>query len=113
LPEIAPAAEKEIPDTEPKVSDRIKRIISDLANGELDKRQLSGELAGWLAGDLNQGFSEVLRSLGPIQSMVLLERSEKDRELTYRYQLSYQGLNLTARCVINEEGKLKRLSIQH
>jgi D-alanyl-D-alanine carboxypeptidase len=112
LPEIAPAAEKEIPDTEPKVTERIKRIISDLANGELDKSQLSGELAGWLAGDLKQGFADVLRSLGPIQSMLLLERSEKDRELSYRYQLSYQGLNLTARCVINEAGKIKRLSIQ-
>jgi hypothetical protein len=33
-------------------------------------------------------------------------------ELTYRYQLSYQGLNLTARWVINETGKTKRLSIQ-
>jgi CubicO group peptidase (beta-lactamase class C family) len=112
VPELAPAVEKPIADTEAGVTQQIKKVISLLSDGELDKEQLTPELAGWLAGDLKQGFGETLRSLGPIQSLVLLERAEKNHEISYRYRLGYNGLDLSANCTVNEAGKIKKLTIQ-
>lgn len=112
IPELQPPPSPAIADNEPQVTERLREVIDELAQGKLAQGQFSEQLAGWLSGDLKNGFGENLRSLGPIQSLVLIGREAKDSDITYKYRLEYRYVTLSVECTIGTDDRIKRLAIQ-
>jgi CubicO group peptidase (beta-lactamase class C family) len=113
IPDLIPPFETPIQDNEPMVTERVRGVVDELAMGRLNEKEFTSELAGWLAGDLKNGFGEDLHGLGPIQKFVLGARELKDKDITYSYRLEYHYVILTVGCTIGEDGRIKRFSIQN
>jgi hypothetical protein len=95
-----------IEDKEPKVTALVKNVYEQAAQGKVDASQFTPEMAEIASAQLKQGLSEFLRSLGPLQSITLVERKEAGKNREYRYRLVYKDTNLLTLCLLNPEGKI-------
>ena len=55
---------------------------------------------------------ETMKSLGPLNSMELLERSEQSDKRLYRYRLTFKDTILIYTAVLTKEGKIAGLRLQ-
>ncbi|AIE87681.1 beta-lactamase [Fimbriimonas ginsengisoli Gsoil 348] len=112
-PRLAVPPELPIVDDAPTESLRISRILGQLASGRVDHKEFSPQLAGLLEGDLRNGLANGMRTLGPIRSVSLMNRSQVPLGLSRRYRISrvrpFYETYVT--CVYDKNGQIIRFSI--
>jgi CubicO group peptidase (beta-lactamase class C family) len=112
IPDLIPPFKDGVQDDDPEVTRRIRGVVGELSVVNLNEKEFTSELAGWLSGDLKNGFGERLHGLGEIQSFVLVSRETKDDDVIHSYRLEYRYMTLSLECTIGEDGRIKKLAIQ-
>ncbi len=112
LPAVAPVTYKPVEDKEPLVTAQIRRIMEQSAAGDLDKDLFTPDLFTITTTQLKQGMREGLRRLGPVKSVVLVERQAVGANREYRYRVEYKDEVFLASCTFNKEGKIAQMSLQ-
>jgi CubicO group peptidase (beta-lactamase class C family) len=87
-PRLARAEPTPIADTEPAVAARLRVVLQAAALGVLSKTDFAYVRAGFFPDAANR-YREVLRELGPPQTLELLERQELGDDRIYLYQATF------------------------
>ncbi|MCY2991005.1 MAG: serine hydrolase [Planctomycetota bacterium] len=90
VPSLAPPVYQPIEDKEPQVGVRLKEIYASLAEGKPDDKSFTPEMMKVLASQHEQ-LQQLARTLGPLQSLVLVERADEGELRLYRYRATYQN----------------------
>src|SRR5262245_40585538 len=110
-PELAPLPPKAIEDKEAKVTSLAKETIKRSTEVTLEASAFTPE--AWT--EISRSAGEVgafLKTLGPLQTIELLERTEQESNRVYRYRLRYTDTNLFLVMVLNKESKIVRMNLQ-
>jgi D-alanyl-D-alanine carboxypeptidase len=89
VPGLAFPEYQPIEDKEPEVAKRLREIHQGLVADKPDDKSFTPEMLKRLAEQKEQ-IQGVLRDLGPLQSLVLVERTEHEGLRRYRYRASFQ-----------------------
>ncbi len=110
-PELAPLPPKAIEDKEPQVTALAKELIGKAAAGALESGIFTAEAWPEISRSAAQ-VSVFLKTLGPLNGIELLERTEQEGNRVYRYRLRYKDTNLFFVMTLNKESKIARLNLQ-
>jgi CubicO group peptidase (beta-lactamase class C family) len=106
--QLAPPAYHSIPDTEPKVTATVKRMISGFVNDDLpDMNLFTARLASDLTPGARTRLGTVLSKFGSIQSVVLVERTSQGHGGTYRYRVGYPDGSIFVICSLDSNGLIQ------
>ena len=86
-------------------------LIGKAAVGSLESGIFTAE--AW--PEISRSAAEVgafLKTLGPLNGIELLERTDQEGNRVYRYRLRYKDTNLFFVMMLNQEGKIARLNLQ-
>jgi hypothetical protein len=109
--ELAPLPPVAIKDNEPEVTALARKIWEQAEAGLLQSDLF--EPAAWVEISRNAAASkELIKSLGPIKSVELLERTEQNDRRLYRYRLTFVDTSLNYNMILTKEGKIAGLRIQ-
>jgi len=113
-PELGKPKPVPIPDSEPMVTERVKRLLSAAAAGKLPVEEFANVRAGYMefAGPY---FKELLQGSGEIQKITLFERKELGDDKVYRYEATYAKKKFEVRFSLALDGKISEffaLSLQ-
>ena len=109
--DLMPVARPPMEDKEPQITVLAKKLWQQTIDGKLEAE--SFESAAWPEISANAAASrEILRSLGPLKSMELIDRSEQNERRFYRYRLSFAETTLLYVVVLTKEGKIAGLRLQ-
>ncbi len=111
IPELAPPTYKPIADREPQVTERVKTVVRQAAQGTVDSGQFTPELAATMLADLKRGGSAGMLALGALQSIVLLERRDEGSNRVYRYRLVYKDSTLATVVTIDKNDKISGMTL--
>lgn len=113
VPALAPIVLKAIADTEPAVTALVRDVNAKMAAGTLDQSLLTPAFWAQVSPNLKP-FGEFLKSLGPLQSVALLERTEdaKAGTRTYRYRFVYENKTLLMRATLTGDNKIAGIQAQ-
>lgn len=109
--ELAPVPLKAIEDKEPQVTALAKDIIQKATAGTLDSTPFTAEAWTEISRSASQ-VGDFLKTLGPLNAIELLERTEQEANRAYRYRLKYKDTNLIFVMGLNKDGKIVRLNLQ-
>jgi hypothetical protein len=107
LPDLV---EKPIEDKEPKVTEKLREVLTQVAEGKLDANAFTPEARGPITAGA-KGAGEFLKSLGPLKSLSLLERGTEGKNRTYRYRVLFGDNPVIIRCMITEDGLFAGLGL--
>ena len=79
-----------IADNEPQVTALANTLLHKFTDGVADQNSFTPSLRADLFPARAQRISQLLKSLGPLQKMELVERGDKDGARSYGYQLNFQ-----------------------
>jgi hypothetical protein len=102
---------KPIPDHEPKVAQRIRRILQDALDGKMQAQDYSP--ATWQ--DLMPKQADIqtqLNSLGPVPSPTLVARSTDGGKRDYRYRLEFQKTTLLMHFIFDDQDKVTLCDVE-
>jgi CubicO group peptidase (beta-lactamase class C family) len=103
---------KPIPDREPKVAALVKSVYQQAADGKCDKDLFAPDLAATITAALKSGSADYFHGIGPLRSVVLVERKEEGPNRRYRYRLVYKDQTLLTLCTLNKENKIVGLMFE-
>jgi hypothetical protein len=104
-PQLARTA---IDDKEPQVTALAKSLLQKFTDGTAEQSLFTAQLRAELFPARAERISRLLKSLGTLNKMELVERTEKDGQRVYGYQLYFQNgtrlwkLTLTKENVVSE-----------
>jgi CubicO group peptidase (beta-lactamase class C family) len=97
-------ARKAIPDKEPKVTGSVHDLLQKFTQGTADPNLFTADARAEFFPTRAERISRLLKSLGTLEKMELVERSERDGFREYGYQLSYQkGIRFFKLSLTNED----------
>lgn len=106
VPALAPPVLKPIADTEPEITAKVKAMVGGFVSGNLDMNLFTPDLAPWLNAQGKVGMGNAFRSLGAIQSIVLVDlRNEGDNRVC-QYRVTYPKDSMILHCTFNKETKI-------
>jgi CubicO group peptidase (beta-lactamase class C family) len=106
---IAPVLAKpkpgSIPDREPTVAERVRRLLSVAAAGKIPVEEFAYVRAGYMefAGPY---FKELLKDSGELQKVTLFERKELGDDQVFRYEAVYAKKTFEVRFSLAPDGKI-------
>lgn len=106
IPALAPPLEPAIPDTEPQITLKFKKLLSGLIAGNPDMRLFSAETAARLTEKLKAQAADTLRMPGSLRSITLVEQKNQGDRRLYRYRLNYRNFHLIVQCGFNKDGEI-------
>lgn len=109
-PQLAPPELKPIPDKEPAITERLKRLLEEAREGRLKPEEFAYVRAGFFQGAVNH-YKDMLRGLAAPEKIVLMNREELGDDRMYRYEVSGTGKAFTVTLGIAPDDKISRLSI--
>ena len=110
VPALAPPPPpKPIDDREPQVTTLARELIRKAAEGQLAPEQFTPEMRERLFPDRVKEGQEMLQSLGPLQSIALLQRREADGVRSYQYRITFRNESLRLYLSLNGEDKITGL----
>jgi hypothetical protein len=96
---------KPIPDKEPRVTERFRSIMQDLAAGTLNAEDDTVGL--WKEFSPQQAEMQAdLKRLGKLLSMTLVGRWEEDGQRSYRYRTEFEDATLLQRLVLDGQNRI-------
>jgi CubicO group peptidase (beta-lactamase class C family) len=110
-PSLAAPAAAPLPDAEPEVTGRLRRLLAEAAAGALSPEEIAYAGAGFFP-DAAAEYEELLRGLGEPTALALLERRELGDDRVYRYKAEYGESGFDLRLSIAPDGKISGLEIE-
>ncbi len=104
LPELKPIA-----DNEPAVTARLKGLLAMSGHGKLKEKSLKYVRAGTLPND---GYASLVKPLGALQRLDLLERKELGDDRVYLYDAVYAAQTLRVRLGLAPDDGVSELDIR-
>jgi len=103
-------ARKPIEDKEPQITTFTKELLQKLAEGTADPNVFTTEGRAEFPPARAERVSRLLKSLGSLTKMELVERSEKDGHRVYGYQLLYEKGTRFFRMNLTQDTKIAELA---
>ena len=109
VPDLTPPAHQPIEDTEPQIAARLRKIYTHWAAGDLEEKQFTSELAKAIKKEQLQGLAQ---SLGPLRTLVLLERTVKGDLRRCRYLATFQSRQFLVTVSLNKDDLFTELRLE-
>jgi len=101
---------KAIADKEPEVTAAIRELVDKLTLGNADPNSFTAEMRADSFSVRTERVARLLKSLGPITRMDLVERSDKDGARVYGYQITFQNGSRFLKLSMTTENKIAALA---
>jgi hypothetical protein len=108
VPELKP---KPIADPDPALTAQTKDLLMAVLEKKADMSRFTPEMQKSFeqAGDRVAAF---VKTLGPMQSFKLMERTEGENGIRYRYQVEFPGMSIFLAMAVNKDGKITGFALQ-
>lgn len=109
VPAIAPPAYPPIADHEPAVTARLFDVLRQVHDGDPRAGEFTPAVWGYLSSHSEQ-MGRDFAAIGPIQKLVLVERSESGGELSYRYRAYFSHTTMIFHFVLTGDGRISAMT---
>lgn len=106
IPQLTPASEKAIEDSEPEITTKVKKLIDGFIKADPDMSLFALDIAADLNDKVKKTMSFELAASGKINSITLVEKAVKDDKHTYRYRLDYKNDSFFFICTFDKNNKI-------
>ena len=96
---------KPIPDKEPKVTEHVRAMWQDILIGKMHADDYTTEAWKEASTSVKLGGA-IIKSLGGLKSLTLVDRSDEGKKRTYRYRVEFEKNTLLQRFVFDEKNKV-------
>jgi len=103
-------ARKAIADKEPEVTSFVKDLVQKLSEGTSDPNSFTTELRGEIFPARAERVARLLKSLGTLNKLELVERGEKGDFRVYGYQLTFQNGSRFLKMSLTKESKIAEIA---
>ena len=103
-------ARKAIADKEPEVTSFVKDLVQKLSEGTSDPNSFTTELHGEIFPARAERVARLLKSLGTLNKLELVERGEKGDFRVYGYQLTFQNGSRFLKMSLTKESKIAEIA---
>ena len=107
-PELKP---KPITDPDPAFTASVRELLQALLDGKADMNRFTPEVQAAMKQSHDR-VAAFVRTMGPMQSFQLMERTAAGDVTRYRYQIEYSGMNLFLAMAVNKDGKISGFALQ-
>lgn len=101
---------KPIPDTDPGMQARVKRLLAETAAGNLSPAEFAYVRAGFFP-DGPKSFAAMLKTAGTLDTLELLERREVGDDTVVIYDAKFSSRTIRVRLAVAPDGKLAAFSL--
>jgi CubicO group peptidase (beta-lactamase class C family) len=108
-PALKPAEEKPIADKEPQVTQMVRRLLQDIADGKARPEQFTEELRKRLFPDEIQELGPALKEMGEVKALELMEKTDRGEQRHYRYRASYPQRTIMVSVGLTREDQIATL----
>jgi hypothetical protein len=105
------ASSRSIPDTEPKVTARVRALLQDGIGGTMRAEDYTPEFWTVLTPK-RESIKSDLKSLGDLISVTLVDRDEQAAKRTYWYRLEFNKMKLLQRFVLDDQNRLADVEVE-
>ena len=109
-PALKPVEEKPIADNEPQVTQMVKALLRELADGKAKPEQFTEEVQKRLFPDEIKELGPALKEFGEWKTLELMERMEEGERRNYRYRAKYPNLTLMISIALTKDDKIAKLN---
>lgn len=106
MPPISFAQNKGIEDTDPRLTEVLKGVVSNAATGQVDAALFVADAQNDLIPLMKRAGPELLGQLGALQSFVLLERKDESGKRVCVYRSAFKAQSLIWTFQLTPEGKI-------
>jgi hypothetical protein len=99
-----------IVDKEPEVTSFVKDLVQKLAEGSSDQNAFTTELRSEIFPARAERVARLLKSLGTLNNLELVERGEKGDFRVYGYQLTFQNGSRFLKMSLTKESKIAEIA---
>jgi hypothetical protein len=108
-PALKPAEEKPIADKEPQVTQMVRTLLQDIADGKARPEQFTEELEKHLFPDEIQELGPALKEMGEVKALELVEKTDEGEQRNYRYRASYSQRTIMVSIGLTTGDKIAKL----
>lgn len=99
-----------IPDKDPQITAHVRDIIDRTYSGTLRAEDFTP--AAWAKwSSAQKTIQQKMAVIGPIRTMVLVERTQKDGKRSFRYRIEFKNMTMDALVVFDKQGRVASLDI--
>ncbi len=109
-PALKPPEQKPIEDKEPQLTQRVRALLGEIADGNAKPEQFTEELQKRLFPDEINELGPALKEFGELKTLELLERTEEGERRNYRYRAKYAEMTLTISIALTKDDKIAKLN---
>lgn len=100
-----------IKDPDPTFTAKTRELLENVLQGKIDSPRFTPEVQKALTAS-NDRVAAFIKTLGPIETFTLIQRSEDSGGTQYRYQIEYVGMTLFLGMTVNKEDKIAGFALQ-
>jgi CubicO group peptidase (beta-lactamase class C family) len=97
------------PAPEPKVTELVQTVLKEIADNKLSKDRFTPEMWDALNTSNRAGVSGLVRALGPVQEIKILEKNMVGDERIYRIRVSFAQEKVTVLLTLTKDDKISGL----
>ncbi|MEC5160815.1 MULTISPECIES: hypothetical protein [unclassified Janthinobacterium] len=101
-----PLPPKPIPDQEPEVTQAVRQVLLDAAEGKVAPQQFTERARAAMFPDEAKALGASLRGYGALDSLQLLERKVDGEDRLYRYRAAYAKASVLVDITYNKGGRI-------
>jgi CubicO group peptidase (beta-lactamase class C family) len=105
IPELKPRVYSPIADEEPKITQRLEDVCRRIGEGKLTEADFVPATWSFVA-PLKEQMQRDFTSLGPLQKLILVERSGENAERSYRYRAQFQKTSFILRFILADDDRI-------
>ena len=106
---LKPPEEKPIADKEPQVTQRVKALLEEIADGKAKPEQFTEELEKKLFPDEIKELEPALKGLGAAKALELLKRTDQGEQRMYRYRATYSQRTIIVSLALTKDDRIATL----
>jgi CubicO group peptidase (beta-lactamase class C family) len=109
-PTLTPPPLKPIPDTDPEMQARVRRLLAEAKAGTLKPEEFAYMRAGFFPRGPLQ-YAEGLKNAGALKSLTLLESRELGDDRVVVYDAAFETLTVRVRLAVAPDGKIAQFGL--
>ena len=110
-PKLAVPVPRAIVDLEPAVTSRLTRLLEDARAGTLAPVEFNAMRAGFFPGGA-KGIQEQLRTLGPVKTVALVDKTEKGDDRVYTYEVAFPDRTMYYKVALAPDDKVSLFQLR-
>jgi CubicO group peptidase (beta-lactamase class C family) len=108
-PALKPPEEKPIPDKEPQVTQMVKDLMREIADGKPKPEKFTEELRRKVFPDAIQEANATVKDFGELKSLELTRRTDEDERRNYRYRATFPETTIFISIQLTKDNKIAGL----